>query len=119
MSPFDGRARVEYWDDTRARLLAPLTYISRTAGRLTVPAGFVTDFASVPRWPFAYWLWGGAAKGPAILHDWLYATHRLTRQQADAVFLEAMGDIGLWAWRRWPMWLAVRGFGWWAWRGRA
>lgn len=116
VSPFLSHPQVEYLDDAHARLLAPLTYVSRTAGRITVPAGFVTDFASVPRLPFAYWLMGGTARGPAIIHDFCYATHVLSRRQADAVFFEAMVDAGLWAWRRWPMWAAVRLFGWLAWK---
>ena len=34
---------------------------------ITIPAGFKTDLASVPRLPFAYWLTGGTANRPAVL----------------------------------------------------
>jgi hypothetical protein len=59
---------------------------------ITVPAGFVTDGASVPRlfWnilgPF------GSYFEPAIVHDYLYSVHntKYTRPQCDAIFLEAM-----------------------------
>ena len=108
--------RVEFLDDEHARLLAPLVYDSPTAGRITVPAGFETDFASVPRIPFAYWLAGNTAHGPAIVHDWLYRTHQVSRRQADAVFYEAMGAWGMMGWRRGLMWGAVRAFGWSPWR---
>ena len=116
MSGFLAPPRVEFLDDNHAQLLAPLTYDSPRVGRITVPAGFTTDFASVPRLPFAYWLAGNTAPRPANVHDWLYQTKALTRRQADAVFYEAMGAWGMMGWRRWLMWSAVRAFGWRPWR---
>jgi hypothetical protein len=55
-----------------------------------VPAGFVTDFASVPR-PF----WGivapvGYHSRAAIVHDFLYWEQGCTREEADKIFLLAM-----------------------------
>jgi hypothetical protein len=97
------------------RLLAPLIFDSAVAGRqITVPIGFETDLASVPRWVGTYLLAGGKAVRAAVVHDYLYERDRVTRQEADAVFLEAM-DIEQdpeEAWRRWAMWAAVRAFGW-------
>ena len=94
-------------------LTAPLAYESDLLGAtVTVPAGYVTDFASVPRLPLAYLLAGDSAHEAAVIHDWLYTVHAVdgkpvTRRQADAVFGEAI-DVsdpnapgGL-------MWLAVR-----------
>jgi hypothetical protein len=89
-------------------LLSPLVYSSDLLGRLViVPAGFVTDFASVPRIPVAFLLAGDAAHEAAVVHDWLYSTHEVDRATSDAVFREAC-LIGEPAWRAWLMWLGVR-----------
>lgn len=40
---------------------------------LTVPAGFVTDYDSVPRLPFMYWILGGKRHKAAVVHDFLYS----------------------------------------------
>lgn len=92
------------------QLLGRLVYRSRIAGRtFTVPVGFVTDFASVPRVPLAFLLAGGRAHAPAVVHDWLYTVHAgLTRAQADAVFREACAARGEPGWRAWAMWAGVR-----------
>lgn len=72
------------------RLLQPLSYQSDVARRvITSPAGFVTDFASVPRVPFAYWIAGDTAHPAAVIHDWLYSSHEVDRATADAVLEEA------------------------------
>jgi hypothetical protein len=99
--------------DERAVLLAPLVYRSAVMGReLEVPAGFVTDWASVPRLPFAYMVAGGKARGAAVVHDFLYTTKICNRATADAVFREAMAVTGQPWWRRQLMWAGVRLFGW-------
>lgn len=57
---------------------------------ITVPAGFVTDFASIPRifWTFLP-PWGKYGKA-AIVHDYLYQTGIRTRKVSDLIFLEIM-----------------------------
>ena len=93
------------------------------ATRLTVPAGFRFDLASVPRlfWalvaPFEL-----SIVGP-LLHDFLYryagdppppATQpprRYTRREADALFRDVMAAEGVPAWRRHAAYLATRLFG--------
>ena len=73
---------------------------------LTVPKGFSTDLASVPRLPGAYLLFGGKARRSAILHDYLYEL-RYPRDWADDVFRAAMvHEVGAFA--RYVMWLGVR-----------
>lgn len=54
------------------KLLEPLVYNSNTIGIIVVPAGFVTNFGSVPRLPFMYTLFGGVGDEACTLHDWLY-----------------------------------------------
>jgi hypothetical protein len=95
---------------------------------VVVPAGFETDFASIPPilWRFFIWwlpLWAKFCKG-AVLHDWLYHVKKImgqpiTRKEADDIFLES----NMVAWRyhksrylvaRLEYW-AVRCFGWLAW----
>ncbi len=93
------------------RLNTSFVYQSDLAGILVVPAGFCTDFASVPRIPVAYWFAGGLADEPAVVHDYLYSTGKLARDKADAVFLEAMTVIQVPVYKRVPMYLAVRAFG--------
>lgn len=72
------------------KLLQPLAFQSDVAGKTIVaPAGFVTDYASVPRVPFAYWIAGDRAHPAAVIHDWLYTSHLVDRATADAVLEEA------------------------------
>jgi hypothetical protein len=101
-------------DDEHWLLLEPLVYQSGI-GTITVEQGFITDLSSVPRWPLAYWLFGGRAKKAAVIHDHLYARQPCSRWLADAVFPEAAQASGIgWA-RRWAMWAGVRLGGGWAW----
>lgn len=80
-------------------------------GVLVVPAGFVTDFASVPRVPVAFLVAGDIAIAPAALHDWLYTVQVCERALADAVFLEAMESAKVNWLKRKLMYRAVRWFG--------
>src|SRR5262249_12521407 len=77
----------------------------------TVPAGFVTDFASVPRvfvWLLPrYGRWTQAA----ILHDYLRGvarTGRIRKSDADNIFNRAMRQLNVPSLRRWVMWAGVR-----------
>jgi hypothetical protein len=93
--------RVEFLSEFEARavgrkqwaLLTPLQakvfYANGDEEWVIVPAGFVTDGASVPRLPLAYMLFGGRARKAATLHDYCYDRRR-NRAWADAVFLAAM-----------------------------
>jgi hypothetical protein len=60
-------------------LLSPLVFQSKIVGEIEVPAGFQTDFASVPRLPFLYAIFGDSTHGSAVIHDWL------VEQQFDLV----------------------------------
>lgn len=84
------------------RLELPLVYRSAIAGLIVVPAGFETDFASVPRFLFTYLLTGNTAHAAAVIHDYLYRTpsEHFSRKTADAVMDEAMGVTGVPGWRR-------------------
>ncbi|AEH08021.1 MULTISPECIES: DUF1353 domain-containing protein [Protofrankia] len=104
------RIAVEEIDDIRWRLLEPVSYEGKEQV-FTVPTGFTTDFASVPR--FLTWLvptYGRYTKA-AILHDWLW---KLTdagdfdHADADGIFRWAMRELDVAFLRRWLMWAAVR-----------
>lgn len=60
---------------------------------ISVPIGFITNFASVPRiFRNIVQQWGDHGKA-AVIHDYLYSSgnfYNLTRKEADLVFLEAM-----------------------------
>ena len=90
-------------------LCKPLVYQSDVAKQtFTVPEGFETDLASVPRLPVVYLLTGDSARAAAVVHDYLYSTRKVSRKVADAVLLEASEVSGVPAWRRWMMWAGVR-----------
>lgn len=94
------------------RLTDDLIYQSDLLGGLvTVPKGFVTDFASVPRLPVVWYLAGGTDQEAAVVHDFLYHSHTIARAQADAVLREASAVNGQPWWRRNLMWAGVRLFG--------
>lgn len=95
-------------DDTKT-VLADVIYQSKLTGKTyVVPAGFNTDFASVPRLPLAFLLTGGTADRPAIIHDFLYRNGLEDRKTCDSVFAEAMAATGVPRWRRGLMWAGVR-----------
>lgn len=77
------------------KLVRDLVYESDLyGGIITVPHGFQTDFASVPRLPLAFMLAGGKADEAAVVHDLLYTTKAVPRKVADAIFHEAIATLG-------------------------
>ena len=116
-------------DGRRWKLVEPFRYhLDSIESELiiTVPVGFVTDFASIP-WIFWTFLpaWGRYGKA-AVVHDYLYQQHAthlcenrwfvFSRKNADNIFYEAMLVSGTRHWKARVMWLAVRLFAWLAWR---
>jgi len=87
---------------------------------ITVPVGFETDLASVPR---LFWgLIPHADKHivePSIIHDYMYAgkTSVVKRSEADRILRAACKEMGAPAWYYWAVWAAVRIGGGSAWRG--
>lgn len=61
--------------------------------KISVPVGFVTDFASIPR---AFWSLlrpDGNYAYAAVIHDFLYWTQLTTRENSDMIIKLAMGDF--------------------------
>jgi hypothetical protein len=104
---FIGDVVVRVVDAVQWRLDEPLTYRGHT-DTFTVPDGFVTDFASVPR--LVTWLlprYGDYTRA-AILHDYLWDRGEVTTKDADGLFRRSMRELGVSIPRRWMMWAAVR-----------
>jgi hypothetical protein len=121
MSKFLTDLDVKCINDGAWRLDSPLCYQSDILGKIEVPAGFDTDFASVPRVPVFFTLFGDRAHREAVLHDYLYrvdAVPTVDRAGADRVFLEAMAERGKGFMVRYAMYWGVRLGGWTAYHKR-
>jgi len=101
-------------------VMQPFTYHvgKKNSGlEIEVPAGFETDFASIP-W-FASWLIspGGLHAKAAVLHDALYRNAPrgislfISRKGVDDIFLEAMQVLKVPIVRRTTLYIFVRLFG--------
>ena len=89
MSAFTTPAILEMLDRYRWRLVEPFIYYTdvppyRTA--IAVPAGTITDLASVPRILWVIFPPNGRYAKAAIVHDYLYAQALYSKPVADAVF---------------------------------
>jgi hypothetical protein len=94
-------------DGDHWRLIKPLIY-EAARERFVVPAGFRTDFASVPR--VLTWLVPRTGKHnrAAVLHDWLTRQPDVSRKDADGIFLRVLRELGVPPVRRRLMYLGVR-----------
>lgn len=109
--PFLNEPIMKYCGSDVWSLVEPFQYLTKDGKKITVPRGFTTDLASVPRLPIVWLLFGGQADKAAILHDYLYRTGRVSRKEADRIFREAALEEGEGALTAWFMWLGVRLFG--------
>ena len=91
------------------QLIKPLRYQSDIAKQtITVPFGFSTDFASVPRNMVIAWgLFGGRGMRPAVVHDYITRQRLYPRPKCDRIFLEALEIEGLPMTKALPMYLGV------------
>jgi len=81
--------------------------------KISIPYGFRTDLASIPRifWAILPPSGFGYMKA-AIIHDYLYQSKIVSRAEADAIFLEAMTVLGTNWFVRAIIHSSVRLFGW-------
>lgn len=106
---------------SKYRLLEPLEFTARVNGgglRVNVPAGFVTDFASIPRIFWSRLPHDGPWAPASVVHDYLYTTRTCSRFLADAIFRDGMAALGVSKLQRLVIFYAVRFFGWTHWRNR-
>jgi len=100
-------------------LVEPFSYESETYGKVVVPAGFKTDFASIPRIAWRYLdPEDKCILYPSVIHDYIYSQSGaladgvvFTREQADKIFKEAMELAGARLDQRFFAFKAVRLFG--------
>ena len=79
---------------------------------IVVPAGFITDFASIPTIFASFGLsHNGRYSKAAIVHDYLYWSQSCTRQQADNLLLIAMKESLVSAFPRWLVYEGVSAAG--------
>lgn len=77
---------------------------------VTVPIGFVTDFASVP-WPLWFIFPPSGPYNPAtVVHDYLCQAGLCSRFLSDAVFRECMRELNVPRWKRIAMYYGVRAY---------
>lgn len=94
---------------------------NQTGEQITISPGFITDFASVPRILWAAFPPYGRYGKAAIVHDYLYrikciGMRKVTKEEADVIFFNAMKVLKVPAWKRILMYTAVKYFGGYAWR---
>lgn len=110
-------------------LASPLRYdvgVEGSGETITVPAGALTDLASIPRLAGVLLPADGPWAKAAVIHDWLYFTRGTcfrgdfngrtrakpyTRAEADKILREAMEVVGVPAWKRAVIWASVRAGG--------
>lgn len=102
--------------DDDFELISDFVYRVSDTHFITVPKGFRTDGASIPR---AFWSTVGHPFEEyfesAVIHDYLYRKGIGTKKNADKIFLQAMTDQGVNPIKRKIMYYAVKMFGRGAW----
>lgn len=81
--------------------------------RVRVPEGFITDFASVPRFFWRVFPPIGDWMRAAAMHDYLYEKTRVSKTLADTLFWEGLKADRVGRLTRLLMYWAVRVFGGW------
>jgi hypothetical protein len=110
--PFESTSLVVRRVDAQTWAVVDALVYRGNRDRFVVPAGFRTDFATVPR--LVVWLVPrfGAYTLAAILHDWLCTegirSGAVTSREADGLFRRVMRESGVPVLRRWLMWCGVR-----------
>lgn len=88
-------------------LKAPLIWQLRGGNQLIVPAGFITDLASIPRIFQNLLSVTGRSRRAAVAHDWLYCSHLIPRKEADQFLKEALICEGVSGFTAWLYWAGV------------
>lgn len=127
MSNFTSPAILEILDNYCFRVVEPFQFYVGDSqypdAIYTIPAGFVTDLASVPRSLWAILPPHGRYAKAAILHDFLICPQDagispsrllpVSRENADMIFYQAMLVLGVPSGQAWVMYCAVRAYSVW------
>ena len=113
MSRFVTTLKTEQTDRRTYKLLDDLVLADDYQRTIIVPAGFITDFASIKVLHNAFLfvlfaLVSGYGNYAATVHDWLYFSGQVSRKDADAVLYRALRAEGIARWRAWLFWAGVR-----------
>lgn len=109
--------RIYRWtksESDRNEILSPLDYTSSDGTLYTVPKGFRTNFASIPRIFRSIIEPTGKWTNASVLHDYLYENGYkmgVSRKKADKLFYDAMIDSHVANITANIMWFCVRAFG--------
>jgi len=124
MSSFTKPLTTTYIGNGRRRVARKFDYfvgVDNKGYKITVPKGFITDFASVP-FPASMLIpKDGDYNQASVLHDYLYSKLgdlgdiKYTRFQCDRIFLNAMKVLKVNFWKRRIMYRAVRVGAWIGW----
>ena len=110
-----GNLQTERMSDGRRRLLRDLV-VEVDGLLITVPAGTLTDFSTIPWFGRALVRWSKVDIA-GVVHDWIYQTEFTSRARADKIWrlVAVAGDHHANAFQAWVGWLALRLCGWRAW----
>jgi hypothetical protein len=98
----------------------PLVYtIGVSKDSITIPSGFVTDFASIPQIFHSLLRQNGSYLLPAVVHDYLYWKQTCTRDQSDQILRLGMIENQVPELQRVAIYGAVRFAGGFAWEANA
>lgn len=95
----------------RWRIDKPIEHILHNGDKLTIPSGWHTDFASVPRWLWSFFPPYGDDLLAFIVHDYLYIERLYDRKFADEEMRHIQKSLGAPSRRYQPIYRAVRMFG--------
>ncbi len=110
-------------------VLSDLIYVTQNCYIVTVPIGFITDFATIPRPIRKILPPTGNYGAAAVLHDWLFANQlaydeihnkivSIDMDFANRVFLEAMQELDVAKWKQKTLITSVDKFGKYWWKNR-
>lgn len=92
-----GLLRISRFQEPIYFLTAPISWTPNPGQEqykaVTVPKGFVTDFASIPRIFWSVLPPDGTYAYAAVIHDYLYWTQTRPREEADHILKIAMEDF--------------------------
>lgn len=98
-------------DGEHFRLLNDFVYQDEDGTIYTVPEGFKTDMASIPRGLWNIFPKAGRWDRAAVVHDWLCVQKTMPSPEVHALFKRALQACGVGKIKRNLMWSAVRIFG--------
>ena len=103
-------------DGSCATVIAPY-HVRAWPLEVWIDAGFVFDGASIPELvrPYIGGPWDPRRLPAATVHDWLYASHAVSKWLSDLVFGYLLYRNGMGLWRSIVDWWAVSRFGHEAW----